>query len=106
MFPEAQYRPTGVAERRVCARIAGDVPIELRSPPLTVCRWPRGMYWAAVPEASVDKHRQPMAREGDIDVSARVGESFVLHAETKTLSKQSRAGGKFRQRVSPSIRLH
>jgi hypothetical protein len=66
VFPYSDDDPTGLAEHAILLLIALTSSLDLGPPELAVALGPRHMLWTSVPEAAVDKNRDPPAREDDV----------------------------------------
>lgn len=81
MLPHADNSPSELSESPVGVLVPSFVPLELPLPPLLVGRRSSAVLRAAVPEAPVDEHRQPLFREGDVDLSS--GKPFDLELDAE-----------------------
>lgn len=66
MLPDVNDSPPEILELCVLAAIAGNILVELRSPPLGVVLRRRAVVWAAVPEAPIYEYRDPRPRQRDV----------------------------------------
>lgn len=78
VFPHVQDAPPQAGERGVLGSVAGNVAVELGTPPIPVVARQRAVVGAAVPEASVDEDRD--FRSGECKVWA-TGKPWVVHTE-------------------------
>jgi len=66
MLPDVNDSPPEILELCVLAAIAGNILVELRSPPLGVVLRRRAVVWAAVPEAPIYEYGDPPPRQRDV----------------------------------------
>src|SRR4051812_13108616 len=67
VLPDPQYVPAQTLENHVRVAVARLSPLDLPAPPLLIGDGAYAVLGAAVPEATVDEHRQSGAGEGDVD---------------------------------------
>ena len=67
MFPDPNDDPADGTQVGTDLSITLLVAGDLRTPPVRVSLRPRHVIGAPVPEASIDKNRDPLARKEDID---------------------------------------
>jgi hypothetical protein len=60
MLPNTYNDPAFLAEGLIVSTITGDVPLQLVSPPLGVGARNYAVYGTEVPEAPIDKDRDPL----------------------------------------------
>ncbi len=66
MTPEPQHSPSVVFERPGLFSVPFRVAGQLRIPVANILTWLSAVFWAAVPEASVDEHGDATSREHDV----------------------------------------
>jgi len=107
VLPEAEHTPSGGSQGIVRFAITLDIARELRLPVGLVCFRDLAVVWTAVPEASVDEHRQPPLREGNVDAhAAPVCSHGVVAAKPKPSTVQQGTQFDLRASVSSPVRLH
>ncbi|CAL8967784.1 hypothetical protein CELL_00085 [Cellulomonas sp. T2.31MG-18] len=93
VLPRADHVPPLTPESNGCVRVSSLVGRQLRRPPGPVGRGGRPVFWATVPEASIDEDCDLGASEGDIDRSARPVWDRVVDAVAVSGSVQQAAYG-------------
>jgi len=68
-----QHGPTQVGEGGVLRTVAGDVPVELRLPPVAVVTGHGAVLRATVPETAVDEDGDPGSGERHIGAAGQTG---------------------------------
>lgn len=106
MFPHPDHAPTGLGQRLVVATVPSNVEVELRSPPLPVCRWEVPVLGACMPEASVDEYRDPPAREHDVGLASDPSHWSMINPEAKPAPMQLAAEGELGTSVAAAVGLH
>jgi hypothetical protein len=107
MFPMAQDRPSGGAQKSRVSSVALDVARELCAPVMRVSvRWPP-VLGASVPETPVDEHYDALRSEDDVrrDANAVDFQRRVLPKPQSSLVKQ-RPNDPLGARVSPAVPTH
>jgi hypothetical protein len=66
VLPDAHNYPAAQRERRIGAQIARDIGLQLRLPVRPVGSRQGPVLWTPVPEASIHKDRDTIAREDDV----------------------------------------
>lgn len=66
MLPDVNDSPPEILELCVLAAIAGNILVELRSPPLGVVLRRRAMVWTAVPKATIYEYGDARPRQRDV----------------------------------------
>lgn len=73
MLPKSEHNPAVRAKGCIYSSVPLNVFAELRSPIAYVPGGNASMFWAAVPEATIDENRQPRLREHDIRFGRKRG---------------------------------
>jgi hypothetical protein len=84
MLPNADNAPPGFGQLPICIGVSAAIRVDLLAPPFRVRLWPRAVFGAAVPEATVYEDRDTKAREGNVRRSAQLKQR-VVNAESKTV---------------------
>jgi hypothetical protein len=66
MFPYADHRPTGSTQRSVCLAIPGLVGREFGPPIISIASWDPVAARTAMPEASINEHRNTSITEDEV----------------------------------------
>src|SRR4051812_45881562 len=102
MLPEAQDRPASRLESCVGFAITFDVAVEFRLPELAICARLRSVLRASMPEAAVNEHGYPLAREDNVRADwAQVGIDSIVLPETRPGAMQLRSQAQLRFGVRP-----
>lgn len=83
MLPDSENRPTGLAEPPLVLKIPCNVTFELRDPVFTVSPRDSLVLWTAMPETTIDEHREPMPAKNDVWPDA----SPVLQLDVEVLAE-------------------
>ena len=106
VLPDSYDKPSAFAQQLIGLPITPPITFDLRRPELRVCLRNRVMDWAPVPEASVDEHSYPRAREHDVGGSADLGYGPQRNTKTEAQSVQLLTQANLRLRVAAPIGLH
>jgi hypothetical protein len=105
MLPKSEHRPSSCAQLEVSVPVSEAVRLNLRSPPIRVGLWPSAVLGTAMPEATIDKHRDFRSHEGDVRPAARAGQRDV-DPVTQTKRAQGGTQGDLARRIAAPSRLH
>jgi hypothetical protein len=88
VFPDPQGDPSRLKQFLIGVAVPGLVALDLPVPPLRIrSRW-REVLGTTVPEATVDIHGEPGAREGDVNPSPAIARDVHLHPVAETTRMQ------------------
>ena len=107
VLPYPDDDPPCGREGDIVAAIASDIPVELLTPPLAVGLGCLTMQRTAVPEASVDEHRDTSTCEDDIGSHEhRVNHEAEVLAEPEPAGVQDRPETELGSGVRSAVGLH
>jgi len=106
MFPDPQDSPSRFFKDVIRLRVSLHVSSQLRLPPFLVRCGHRAVFGAAVPEAAIYEHRNTLAGEHDVRLSAEPGQGCTIHPKPKASSVESTPQRHFRRRVSSGLSAH
>ena len=88
VFPYANNSPACLFELGVSVPIAPNIGLDFYTPPICIVLGPGAVFRAAMPEATIEKHGDPMRWEGDVYRSAASFDEFAMQSKTQTSSVQ------------------
>jgi len=81
VFPNADHVPPAGRQAAIGVAIASLVGFDLLAPIRSVRGWPGGVFWAPVPETSIDEHGDPRRTEDDVRSPASILENRTVHSK-------------------------
>jgi hypothetical protein len=88
VLPVSKDSPSRLHQRRIILSVAGNVSVELLTPPLAVDYWPCGVDGAAMPKTSVYENRETRLREDDVGFAPQSGDRPAVFEEAESPPKQ------------------
>jgi len=81
MFPDADRSPAVLGQAPICIRVSTTIGFDLVSPELGVLFRPRSMYWASVPEATIDKYGDLSLCKSKVSTTTQARNYDYVHIE-------------------------
>lgn len=106
MFPESKHQPTLLDKGTFCLDIALRVATKLVGPPVSVGTRKSSMLGTAMPEATVEKHRNPGPGEGDVDGPPSCARDWVIHSIAHATRMEESSDGQLRLGVTAPRHAH
>lgn len=105
VLPESQHTPSKRLETLHGVEVTLPVCFELCPPPICIGLWPSGVSRAAVPEATVNEHRNSGLGEGQIRAATGLWERPV-HTKPESASMHGRPDRQFAPGIAPLGAAH
>jgi hypothetical protein len=109
VLPESEHRPTSFFKSRRVSDVALTIPLNLRVPIVGVLDgWTLPVLWAAMPEAAIAEHGDPVPREHDVwpDRTGLANADRQVDPESKTSLMKERADGQLEFGIAASYSRH
>ena len=106
VFPNPQNMKALISKAGVGVRISVPVTDHLVAPELVVRLWGLVMLGAAVPETTVDKHKESYAAECDVRPSPSIEWQRCADTKPQAARVEQRSHQRFRAGVAATIGLH
>lgn len=106
VFPDADDLPASLVETGVCVGVAGDVALDLGSPEVRVLLSWAVMFWATVPEATVQEDGHLGAGEDDVSGAADLRHGAQADAVAQAKRVQGGPKREFGLGVSTLVASH
>jgi len=104
VLPDLDHLPAGLGQQARGLAVAILRPSDLRAPPLAIVLWLAAMFWAAVPEASVQVNRDSDSWEDNVGAPATEGSyRLALDEEPKTRGVKRGPKPPLRNAIPPRV---
>lgn len=106
MFPESEYQPSSISEKRRDLSVTLPIASELRLPVVGIGFGVSGMFGAPVPETAVDEDRDAPTSEHDVRTRADVLFDLGVYLISQAGCMDQSTNSQFRFRVPTLVGEH
>jgi hypothetical protein len=106
VFPDTYRDPASFLQAIVGVYVSRAIRLDFVAPPRGVRLRPCSVFGTAVPEAPIDKYRDPLPREHDVGSSPQPRYYRSFNAEPESSAMQLRSKSELVGGVAPAGRLH
>jgi hypothetical protein len=105
VLPNSEHGPASFGKSPVRVPVSDTVAIELLRPPCGVRLGFLGVFWAAMPEATVHEDDNPATGKHDVCAASEAGKDRLVHPVAQPKRKESLSQGDLRRSVSGALAL-